>query len=289
MKRMREPRKEHCLTDFLPLASLVAASVLFCSAPGQAQQRQHNPFKPKPTPAPTQPAPSQPAPTQPAQPTPPKPAPTSPTPPPTSSPTPPAPTPPAPKPPTNTNPSGGTATIATASPSMRGLLIGIDARGGNIMVARHGYPPLSMKLAPGAAITRDGAPAQLSELETGSQLAVPDALLLSAVPTADGGMLVSKIKATSRDHYWYGRLVAIDPSTETIRVVRADGQQRAFHLHSRTTVNQFGAKNVPWSAMRTGSMVEVVWIPGDSDDNAAILEADRVILNKPYAGLPVRR
>ena len=62
---------------------------------------------------------------------------------------------------------------------MRGLLIGVDVRAGSIIVARHGYPPLPMKVAAGAAITRDGAPAKLSELETGSQTSVPDALLVT--------------------------------------------------------------------------------------------------------------
>jgi hypothetical protein len=284
MNRTQHLRKEHRLAVSLPLTSLVAASVLLCSAPAGAQQRTHNPRKPNPTPAPAQPAPTQPAPSQPTpQPKPAPPAPSNP------APTQPAPTQPTPVPQPRSSPHGGTATIATASPSMRGLLIGVNVQAGSITVARHGYPPLPMKVAAGAAITRDGEPARLADLETGSQTAVPDALLLSAIPMADGSMLISKIKATSRDHYWHGRLVAIDPSTTTITVVRADGQRRTFHLHFRTTVAQFGGKNVPWNTMRIGSTVEVIWIPGDSDGGAAILEADRVMLNKPYAGQPVRR
>jgi hypothetical protein len=290
MNRMKDRRKEHCLSISVPLASLVAATLLLGATPAGAQTRTHNPTKPAPKPAPTSPTPTPPTPTPPAPSNPPptNPAPASPA-PTTPAPTSPTPPPATPRPTPPPSSGSGTATIATAAHSMRGLLIGVDVRAGSITVARHGYPPLPMKVAAGAAITRDGAPAKLSDLETGSQTSVPDALLVSAVPTADGGMLASKIRASSRNHYWYGRLTVIDPSTTTIRVLRADGQQRTFHLHFRTTITQFGAKNVQWSAMKTGSMVEVIWIPADSDAGAAIYEADRIILNKPYAGLPVRR
>jgi hypothetical protein len=142
-----------------------------------------------------------------------------------------------------------------------------------------------MKVGPTASITRDGDPARLSDLEAGSQTVVPDVVLVTAVANADGSATATKIKATSRDHFWYGSLSAINASASTISVTRADGQRRTFHLNDRTNVIQYGAGNALWKAMRVGMMVDVGWIPGDNDAGAAIIEAHTVILNKPYAGI----
>jgi hypothetical protein len=193
-----------------------------------------------------------------------------------------------PKPPVSQgNPptSSGAASIAAAD-SMRGLLVGVNLAG-SITVARNAFPPVTMRVAPNAVITRDGAPARLTDLETGSRTSIPDAVLVSGGSAAGGTSLITKIKATSRDHYWYGRLIAIDPNTDTIVVLRADGQRHTFHLSSRSSVQQYGGKNVPWNVMRVGMQVEVVWIPGQSDDDA-ILEAHNVVLNKPYEGITRR-
>src|SRR6266511_2400040 len=166
MSQVRDPRKEHRLMVWNSSArlmgerscwSLLAATLLLCAGPTWSQTRTHNPKKPatSKTPAPTNPTP--PAGTNP---TPPSTTAPSTTKPPASQPTPPTPTP--------TPPAGGSAGIATASDSMRGLLIAVDASG-KITLARNAYPPLPMKVAAGAVITRDGAPARLSDLETGSR------------------------------------------------------------------------------------------------------------------------
>jgi hypothetical protein len=171
---------------------------------------------------------------------------------------------------------------------MRGLLIGLDSRLGTITVARNAYPPLTMLVGSGATITRDGVAAHLSDLEIGSSTVIPDALLVSIGGTANGSLVAAKIKATSRDHYWYGHLTSIDPSSATIVVTRADGQRRTFHLNDRTNVLEYGGGNVAWSAMHVGGTAEAVWIPGDSDTSASILEAHFVVLDKPYAGIARR-
>jgi hypothetical protein len=168
---------------------------------------------------------------------------------------------------------------------MRGLLIGLNSHIGTITVARNAYPPLTMQVGDGATITRDGVPVPLSALEIGSSTVIPDSLLVSMAGAADGSLVATKIKATSRDHYWYGHLTSIDPSTVTLVVTRADGQRRAFHLNDRTNVLEYGAGNVAWSAIRVGGTVEIVWIPGNSDTSASILEAHFVVLDKPYEGI----
>jgi hypothetical protein len=142
-----------------------------------------------------------------------------------------------------------------------------------------------MKVTPTTTITRDDDPARLTDLEVGSQTVVPDVVLVSVAANADGSVTALRIKATSRDHFWYGALSSINPSTSTIVVTRADGQRRSFHLNDRTNVIQYGAGNALWKAMRIGMMVDVGWIPGDNDAGAAILEAHTVILGKPYAGI----
>jgi hypothetical protein len=289
----------HCRT---PWWSLMVVSVALCAGPTWAQTRVHNPnAQPKPKPAPTPPkppaAPTSPAsPSQPTSPTPtapkPTPAPTTPTPAPQQSP---APTTPAPTPPANPTPSAPTSPLPTpnagaagASDSLRGLLMGRDVRAGTITIGRNGYPPVTLRVGNSAVITRDGEPAPFSELETGGRTAVPDAVIVSAAGAADGTLVAAKIKATSRDHFWYGRLTGLDPSSDTITVTRADGQRRAFHLYDRTNLIQYGAGNAEWNALRMGVAVEVVWIPGDNDDNAPVLEAHMVVLNKPYEGVKQR-
>jgi hypothetical protein len=171
---------------------------------------------------------------------------------------------------------------------MRGLLIGLNSHLGTITVARNAYPPLTMQVGNGATITRDGVAVPLSALEIGSSTVIPDSLLVSVGGAADGSPVATKIKATSRDHYWYGRLTSIDPSSLTIVVTRADGQRRAFHLNDRTNVLKYGGGNVPWNSIHVGGTVEVVWIPGDSDTSSSILEAHFVVLDKPYEGIPRR-
>jgi hypothetical protein len=272
MDQLRDPRKEHSAVNVKSSArrikwcgwGMFALSVMLCGAPLSAQQRTHNPFaNPKPTP--TQPSTGTP-PSTPAQPQ--QPAPSQPQ---------------APKPPT-TIPSGGTASVAMASDGMRGLLAAVNPAG-SVTLARTGYPPVVIRVPASAVITRDGAPAGLNKLEGRSQTTFPDLVLVSAAPAADGTLVAAKIKATSRAHFWYGRIAGIDAGNSLITVVRADGQRRSFHLNSRTTVSQFGGTNVAWSAMKVGGVVEVVWVPGDSEPGAAILEAQKVILNKPYEGI----
>ncbi len=168
---------------------------------------------------------------------------------------------------------------------MRGLLVGLDLHHPSITLARNAYPPLTLPLSSGAAITRDGAPAQLGDLEIGSRMVIPDFVLVSTVGGAGGTLVVSRIKATSRDHYWYGHLTSIDPSTLTIVVTRANGQRRSFHLNDRTNVLKFGGGNVAWSSLHVGGIVEVVWIPGNSDDSTSVREAHSVVLDKPYEGI----
>ena len=68
-------------------------------------------------------------------------------------------------------------------------------------------------------------------------------------------------------------------------MTRADGQRRAFHLNDRTNLVLFGKGNAEWNALKVGGVVEVVWIPGDSDTGATVLEAHMVVLNKPYEGI----
>jgi len=299
--------------------SMAVVSFVLCAGPTGAQTRVHNPRAPKPAPAPTKPAP---APTKPAPPAnstapgnpttaPAKPAPpATPTPPANSvppagaTPTPPAnPAPPAgatpstPKPPASSTaptpaprppapaPPAADAGAAIASDAMRGLLVGLDLHHPSITLARNAYPPLTLPLSSGAAITRDGAPAQLGDLEIGSSTVIPDFVLVNTVGGAGGTLVVSRIKATSRDHYWYGHLTSIDPSTLTIGVTRADGQRRSFHLNDRTNVLEFGRGNVAWSALHVGGIVEVVWIPGNSDDSTSVREAHSVVLDKPYEGI----
>jgi hypothetical protein len=290
MMNARDPRKEHCPVLSMattrrrfvaPGWSLLALSVLLAAGPTWAQTRTHTPTKPKP---PSKPAPStntgstssgnssssnssssnSSSSNSSSS--------TSPTPPASQS-----------KPPT----SSATASITAAGDTMRGLLVGLNPSG-SITIARNAFPPVTMRVATSAVITRDGAPARLSELETGSRTAIPDAVLVSGTSAADGSALITKIKASSRDHYWYGRLTAIDPNADTVLVLRADGQRRTFHLNSRSTVQQFGGANVPWNAMRVGMQVEVIWIPGQSDDGSAVLEAHKVVLNKPYEGVTRR-
>jgi hypothetical protein len=281
MKRVCDGRKERSLRVLRTSGnrkrdgawwSLAAVSALAYAGPTWAQTRTHLTSPPKPSPAPASPAASTPAPTA-------------------NSPKPPAGTP---KPPSNTQgpPSANPAlarggAVPTMSDGMRGLLIGVDPRGGTITVARTGYPPLTMNVANGAEIIRDGVPARLTDLGSGDQSSVPDAVLVNGGMSA-GKATATKIKATSRDHFWYGRLTGIDPANATIVVTRADGQRRAFHLNSRSTIAQFGRNNVPWQAMQVGMPAEVVWIPGENDSDVTLFEAHRVVLNKPYEGLSPR-
>jgi hypothetical protein len=168
---------------------------------------------------------------------------------------------------------------------MRGLLVGKDLRTGTITVARVAFPPLTMKVSPAAVITRDGVPSSLSALEIGSQTVFPDVILVGTSVAADGSAVAGKIKATSRDHFWYGRLTAIDPTSLTIAVTRADGQRRVFHVNERTNIQRFGAGHAEWENLQLGGVLEVVWIPGDNDDNAAVLEAHSIVLNKTFEGI----
>jgi hypothetical protein len=168
---------------------------------------------------------------------------------------------------------------------MRGLLAGKDLRLGTITVARNAFPPLTMRVSPAALITRDGAPSTLSALEIGSQTVFPDVVLVSTAVAAGGGLVAGKIKATSRDHYWYGRLTGIDPTSLSIAVTRADGQRRVFRVTERTNIQLFGAGHADWSNLKLGGVLEVVWIPGDNDDKAAVLDAHSIVLNKTYEGI----
>jgi hypothetical protein len=142
-----------------------------------------------------------------------------------------------------------------------------------------------MRVSPATLITRDGAPSSLSALEIGSQTVFPDVILISTDLAADGSVIASKIKATSRDHYWYGRLTGIDPANLTIAVTRADGQRRVFQVNDRTNIQAFGAGNVGWQNLKLGGVLEVVWIPGDNDDNATVLDAHSIVLNKTFEGI----
>jgi len=142
-----------------------------------------------------------------------------------------------------------------------------------------------MRVSPATLITRDGAPSSLSALEIGSQTVFPDVILISTDLAADGSVIASKIKATSRDHYWYGRLTAINPANLTIAVTRADGQRRLFQVDDRTNIQAFGAGHAGWANLQLGGVLEVVWIPGDNDDNATVLDAHSIVLNKTYEGI----
>jgi hypothetical protein len=164
----------------------------------------------------------------------------------------------------------------------------VDKAAGTITVGRNGYPPLTVHVGSGAEVSRDGDPAALGVLGTGSITAVPDAVLVSATAASNGKLVASRVKAVSRDHFWYGRITGLNPSAATISVTRADGQRRTFLLHERTNVIQYGAGNVEWKAIKMGGMVEVIWIPGDSDTNAPVLAAHMVVLNKPYEGIKLR-
>jgi hypothetical protein len=168
---------------------------------------------------------------------------------------------------------------------MRGLLAGKDLRLGTITVARNAFPPLTMRVSPAASITRDGAPSSLSALEMGTQTVFPDVVLVSSSVAADGSLVAGKIKATSRDHYWYGRLTAIDPTSLTIAVTRANGQRRLFQVNDRTNIQLSGAGRAGWSNLQLGGVLEVVWIPGDNDNNATVLDAHSIVLNKTYEGI----
>jgi hypothetical protein len=158
-------------------------------------------------------------------------------------------------------------------------------RAGTITLARNAFPPVTMKVSPAAVITRDGVPSSLTALEIGSQTVFPDVILVGAAPAADGSLVANKIKATSRDHYWYGRLSAMDPSSLTIAVTRSDGQRRTFHLNDRTNLQNFGGGNAGWNNLQFGGVLEVTWIPGDNDSSATVLEAHTVVLNKTFVGI----
>jgi hypothetical protein len=165
------------------------------------------------------------------------------------------------------------------------MLIGLDLATGTITLARNAYPPTTLHVSAGVSVTRDGVLVRLADLETGSSTAIPDYILVGTAGSSGGTPLVTRIKATSRDHYWYGHLTSIDTTTATLVVTRLDGQRRAFELNDRTNVQQYGAGNVAWSALHAGSLVEVDWIPGDSPSNAQVFQAHSVVLNKPYVGI----
>jgi hypothetical protein len=283
-----------------PWWSALVVSATLCAAPAGAQTRVHNPNAQKPPPAASNPTPpansAQPANANPSTnsnpPANPKPPANST--PPTNSTAPANPTPPASNPPPSPSglgpasrpgaPPPATANV-TAADALRGLLVGLDLHAGTITLARTGFPPATMHISTGASITRDGVPVHLGDLETGSSTAISDHILVATAGTTAGGPLVTRIKATSRDHFWYGHMTSIDPSSATVVVTRADGQRRAFQLNDRTNVLQFGAGNVAWSALHVGGMVEVDWIPGDSENRAPVLQAHSIVLNKPYEGI----
>ena len=239
--------------------SMAVVSFVLCAGPTGAQTRVHNPRAPKPAPAPTKPAPAPTKPAPPANST----APGNPT----TAPAKPAP-PATPTPPANSAPPAGATPAPPANPA--------PPAGATPSTPK---PPASSPAPPPAP--RPPAP----DLEIGSSTVIPDFVLVNTVGGAGGTLVVSRIKATSRDHYWYGHLTSIDPSTLTIGVTRADGQRRSFHLNDRTNVLEFGRGNVAWSALHVGGIVEVVWIPGNSDDSASVREAHSVVLDKPYEGI----
>jgi hypothetical protein len=142
-----------------------------------------------------------------------------------------------------------------------------------------------MRVSPAAKISRDGVPSSLSGLEVGTQTVFPDVILVSTDVAGDGTLIAAKIKATSRDHYWYGRLAAIDPTSLTIAVTRADGQRRVFHVNDRTNIQNFGGGHAGWGNLQLGGVLEVVWIPGDNDNTTPVLEAHAIVLNKAFEGI----
>src|SRR5207247_10940421 len=139
---------------------------------------------------------------------------------------------------------------------------------------------MNVLMKPDAVVTRERIKGSRSNRKIDSKTMFPDVILVSTGGGSNGRMNTKKTKATSHDHYWYGRLTAIDPTSLSIAVTRADGQRRLFHVTDHTNIQISGGTHAGWANLQLGGVLEVDWIPGDNDTSATVLEAHSIALTK---------